>query len=67
MVLATEPLNLAIICSAFCKQSLKCLQVHVAIVTAAGYPGEADRFEERVSGLLAAFQRQKLPRSFTDR
>ena len=42
-------------------------QVHVAIVTAAGYPGEAERFEERVAGLLAAFKRRQLPRSVVNR
>lgn len=42
-------------------------QIHVAIVTAAGYPGEADRFEERVAGLLAAFKRRRLPSSVTKR
>ena len=47
--------------------TLRRMQVHVAIVTAAGYPGEANRFEERVSGLLAAFKREKLPKSVTDR
>lgn len=35
--------------------------VHVAIVTAAGYPGEAARFEERFHGLLAAFGALGLP------
>ncbi|CAG9464396.1 unnamed protein product [Pedinophyceae sp. YPF-701] len=35
--------------------------VHVAIVTAAGYPGEAHKFEERVAGLLAAFKSMDLP------
>lgn len=30
--------------------------VHVAIVTAAGYPGDAKRFEGRLRGLLDAFQ-----------
>ena len=39
----------------------------MAIVTAAGYPGEADRFEERVAGLIAAFKRQRLPISVTSR
>ena len=34
--------------------------VHVAIVTAAGYPGDAPRFEQRVHGLLAAFGRRGL-------
>ena len=30
--------------------------VHVGVVTAAGYPGEAERFEGRLKGLLAAFR-----------
>jgi IMP and pyridine-specific 5'-nucleotidase len=30
--------------------------LHVAIVTAAGYPGEAWRFDARLTGLLAAFR-----------
>mmetsp|Transcript_10107 Transcript_10107/g.30241 ORF Transcript_10107/g.30241 Transcript_10107/m.30241 type:complete len:652 (+) Transcript_10107:260-2215(+) len=41
--------------------------IHVAIVTAAGYPGEAARFEQRVEGLLDAFRDLKLPDSITDR
>ena len=41
--------------------SLLRLNVHVAIVTAAGYPGEAHKFEGRIEGLLAAFRRLKLP------
>jgi IMP and pyridine-specific 5'-nucleotidase len=36
-------------------------KVHVAIVTAAGYPGEAHRFEQRLQGLLAAFHQLRLP------
>eukprot|EP00884_Botryococcus_braunii_P003358 jgi/Botrbrau1/13022/Bobra.0389s0016.2 len=36
-------------------------KVHVAIVTAAGYPGEAQRFEQRLKGLLTAFQQLRLP------
>lgn len=41
--------------------------VHVAIVTAAGYPGSPERFEQRVEGLLAAFRQLNLPKSITDR
>ncbi|GAB4818971.1 hypothetical protein N2152v2_006017 [Parachlorella kessleri] len=41
--------------------------VHVAIVTAAGYPGSPERFEQRVEGLLAAFRQLNLPQSITDR
>ena len=43
------------------------LGVDVAIVTAAGYPGDAARFEQRVHGLLAAFAARGLPRAVTDR
>ena len=43
------------------------IQVHVAIVTAAGYPGDASRFEERVAGLLAAFKRRRLSPAVTNR
>ena len=41
--------------------------IHVAIVTAAGYPGEAERFEQRVAGLLDAFRFLRLPDSVTSR
>ncbi|KAH7622210.1 putative IMP-specific 5'-nucleotidase 1 [Nannochloris sp. 'desiccata'] len=41
--------------------------VHVAIVTAAGYPGAPERFEQRVEGLLAAFKALNLPQNVTDR
>lgn len=41
--------------------------IHVAIVTAAGYPGEAQRFEQRVEGLLAAFRDLRLPDAITNR
>ncbi|KAF9160141.1 IMP 5'-nucleotidase [Mortierella sp. AD011] len=34
--------------------------LHVAIVTAAGYPGDAGKYEERLSGLLQCFNEQKL-------
>eukprot|EP00898_Chlorokybus_atmophyticus_P003284 jgi/Chlat1/3957/Chrsp26S08869 len=40
--------------------------VRVAIVTAAGYPGEAARFEARLAGLLAAFKALALPEVVTD-
>ena len=42
-------------------------RVHVAVVTAAGYPGHAERFEQRVEGLLAAFRSLRLPAEVTDR
>ena len=41
--------------------------IDVAIVTAAGYPGDAARFEHRVQGLLAAFAARDLPASVIDR
>ena len=40
----------------------------MAIVTALGYPGDADRFEQRVAaGLLEAFRHLRLPDSITKR
>ncbi|PSC72200.1 IMP-specific 5-nucleotidase [Micractinium conductrix] len=47
--------------------SLMRSNVHVAIVTAAGYPGAPERFEQRVEGLLAAFRQLQLPKHITDR
>ncbi|KIZ01088.1 IMP-specific 5'-nucleotidase 1 [Monoraphidium neglectum] len=41
--------------------SLMRLNVHVGIVTAAGYPGDASKFEGRIEGLLSAFRRLRLP------
>ena len=41
--------------------------MHVGIVTAAGYPGEAWRFEARLTGLLAAFRQSRLPESAASR
>jgi len=41
--------------------------VQVAIVTAAGYPGEAHKFERRLSGLLEAFRALKLPAEITNK
>ena len=41
--------------------------VHVAIVTAAGYPGQADKFEQRVAGLTATFRQMRLPQHIMDR
>ena len=41
--------------------------VHVAIVTAAGYPGQADKFEQRVAGLTDSFRKLRLPRHIMDR
>eukprot|EP00250_Pteridium_aquilinum_P006963 c16778_g1_i1 orf=141-1703(+) len=46
---------------------IKLLQhgAHVAIVTAAGYPGEPEKFETRFAGLLAAFEDLSLPQTIT--
>ena len=41
--------------------------VHVGIVTAAGYPGDASKFEGRIAGLLGAFDRYDLPPELTAR
>ena len=41
-------------------QQLMEIGVHVAIVTAAGYPDDAKRFENRLRGLLDAFQANQL-------
>eukprot|EP00899_Mesostigma_viride_P019895 jgi/Mesvir1/27907/Mv03421-RA.1 len=40
--------------------------VQVAVVTAAGYPGNASRFEDRLAGLLTAFRALQLPAWMTD-
>ena len=41
-------------------QQLMEIGVHVAIVTAAGYPDDAKRFENRLRGLLDAFQANQI-------
>jgi IMP and pyridine-specific 5'-nucleotidase len=41
--------------------------IEVAIVTAAGYPGQPEKFEMRVQGLLDEFKRLALPESVTKR
>lgn len=41
--------------------------VYVAIVTAAGYPNQPERFEQRMAGLLQAFKDLGLPPDITDR
>lgn len=41
--------------------------IHVAVVTAAGYPGEPLLFEARIKGLLDAFKARNLPQDVTDR
>jgi IMP and pyridine-specific 5'-nucleotidase len=42
-------------------------RVHVAIVTAAGYPNRPELFQRRIPGLLTAFQKRKLSKDVTDR
>lgn len=39
--------------------------INVAIVTAAGYPGNAEKFEGRLAGLLDAFRELELPQNVT--
>jgi len=41
--------------------------VNVAIITAAGYPGQVGRYEERLDGLLRVFKRLQVPREVLDR
>lgn len=42
------------------------LNICVAIVTAAGYPGEPHLFEKRMEGLLDSFKARHLPKHVTD-
>src|SRR5437016_12999980 len=41
--------------------------LYVGVVTAAGYPGEARCYEERLSGLLKGFSDAKLPKNVCER
>lgn len=41
--------------------------IDVSIVTAAGYPGDASKFENRIQGLLTSFSKYRLPASITNR
>ncbi|CAG8568517.1 4547_t:CDS:10 [Acaulospora morrowiae] len=41
--------------------------LNVCVVTAAGYPGDAKRYEERLSGLLKGFQTAQLSKKFCER
>ncbi|KAF9922203.1 hypothetical protein BGZ65_009784 [Modicella reniformis] len=41
--------------------------LRVAIVTAAGYPGDAAKYEERITGLLRAFQKYNLTEKLLER
>jgi IMP and pyridine-specific 5'-nucleotidase len=43
------------------------LGIHVAIVTAAGYPGEPTKFEGRLKGLVDAFEAQALPKEVREK
>lgn len=36
-------------------------------MTAAGYPGNPEKFEQRIFGLLDRFREQRLPKHVTDR
>ena len=49
-----------------CRLGLLKNNVNVAIITAAGYP-QANRFEERVSGLLQRFRELKVPKDILAR
>ena len=39
----------------------------VAIVTAAGYPGNSERFEQRLAGLLEVLAKEQLPPHLCER
>lgn len=41
--------------------------LYVCVVTAAGYPGDATRYEQRLSGLLKGFENARLPKSVCGR
>ena len=42
-------------------------EVNVAIITAAGYPGQVGRYEERLEGLLEVFEKLRVPKEVLDR
>jgi len=50
-----------------CLLSLMESGIDVGIVTAAGYPGEAHKFEGRMQGLLDAFRDRNIPKEVRDR
>lgn len=58
-----------VLCACTCpvRPCRSALTVQVAIVTAAGYPGEAIKFERRLTGLLEAFRQLRLPPEITNR
>ncbi|RIB28395.1 IMP-specific 5'-nucleotidase 1 [Gigaspora rosea] len=41
--------------------------LNVCVVTAAGYPGDAQRYEQRLSGLLKGFESARLPKKICER
>jgi len=41
--------------------------LYVCVVTAAGYPGDAERYEQRLSGLLKGFENAHLTKSVCGR
>ena len=42
-------------------------EVNVAIITAAGYPGQVGRYEERLEGLLQVFSNLEVPEETLER
>ncbi len=41
--------------------------IHVAVVTAAGYPGKPDRYAARFKGLLDKMREREYPQDITDK
>lgn len=41
--------------------------LNVCVVTAAGYPGDASRYEERLSGLLKGFENARLSKNICEK
>jgi IMP and pyridine-specific 5'-nucleotidase len=41
--------------------------LNVCVVTAAGYPGDASRYEKRLSGLLKGFETARLPKNMCEK
>lgn len=41
--------------------------IHVAVVTAAGYPGKPDRYAARFKGLLDTMKERQYPKEITDK
>lgn len=61
----TVPCSAQPLCHGICM--CFCVYAQVGIVTAAGYPGEAEKFERRLSGLLETFRALRVPAEITDR